>query len=87
MTIETFSNNTHASIVPVVLIVLAIFVSGAYYSMLFLEIGIPEFADFIPNSSYKTIIMMGIGAIPLIIVIVGLYSFYISGQKRGGYYQ
>ena len=87
MITKGFSKDTTASGVAIILVVLTIIVCGAYYTLFFLEIGIPEFFDYIPASDSKTLIMMGIGAIPVIILLIGVLVLLKSGQKRniGGY--
>ena len=78
--------NNNASAVPVILFIMTIIGCGALYTLFFLEVGLPELEDYIPDSDAKTFIMMGIYALPLFILITGVVSLLIAGLKRyGGY--
>ena len=76
------TSNNHASIVPVILFVITIFGSGALYSLFFLEVAQPTFDSYIPAGDSKTFIMMGIYALPLIVLIVGIFSLFVTGLKK-----
>jgi len=75
-------NDNEASAVPLILFFLTIFVCGALYTFLFVEVGQPLFDSWIPASDSKTFIMMGIYAIPLFVLIVGVLSLLLSGLKH-----
>ena len=79
---KKFLDNKDASAVPVVYFVLAIIGAGALYSLLFLEIGLPMFSSYVPDSDSKTFIMMGIYGLPLIAMIVGSLALLKEGLKR-----
>jgi uncharacterized membrane protein required for colicin V production len=77
-----------ASIVPVLLFILAIVGVGALYTLLFTEVALPIFSSYIPDSDSKTFIFMIIYALPLIILLVGVFALLKEGLKRtmyGGY--
>ena len=74
-------SNNEASAVPLILFFLTIFVCGALYTYLFVEVGFPLMSGWIPASDYKIFIMMGLYAIPLFVVIVGILSLLLSGLK------
>jgi hypothetical protein len=71
-----------ASIVPVLLFILTIFGVGALYTLFFTEIALPTFSSYIPDSDSKTFIFMIIYALPLIILIVGVFALLKEGLKR-----
>ena len=78
-------HNNQASVIPLLLFVLTIFVCGALYTLFFIEIGFPTFEGYIPEGSAKTFIMMMIYAIPLIVIIIGSFALLLAGVKRGVY--
>jgi len=78
-------HNNYASSIPFILFIVTIVVCGAMYTLFFLEVGFPALENFIPASESKTFIMMGLYAIPLIILVVGIIAMIIAGQKRGVY--
>ncbi len=78
---RTFDDN--ASAVPLLLFIVTIVVAGALFALFFVEIGFPLLDMIpIPDSDYKTVIMMGLRGIPLIILIVGCVSLIIAGLKN-----
>ena len=74
------------SVVPVVLFILSIFGCGALYTLFFLEVGLPTFSGWIPDSDAKTFILMLVYAIPLAIVVIGVLALLISGLKSRVFY-
>ena len=82
-----FFKNKQANATPLILFILTIVVCGGLYTLFFIEIGIPSLSGFIPASDTKTFIMMGIYAIPLITLVIGVLCLIKAGQKRtlGGY--
>ena len=72
---------------------MTIFSVGAFYSLMFIEIGIPTFEDMIPDSSAKTVFMMMIYAIPLFVTLIGMIALFREALKEkfiggmGGYYR
>jgi len=77
-------DNNEASIIPPLLFILCIIGGGALYTLFFIEIGIPVMNEFfpVPASDTKTFIFMIIYAIPIIIIIAGLFALYLSALKR-----
>jgi hypothetical protein len=76
-------NDNHASAVPLILFVLTIVVAGALYSLFFIEIGFPILNLLIvPASDTKTVIMMALYGLPLIVLIVGVVSLFLSAIKN-----
>lgn len=75
-------NNNYGSPVPLALFFLTIFVCGAFYTLLFVEFGLPTFDSWIPASDAKTLIITGIYAIPLFIILVGILALLLEGLKR-----
>lgn len=73
------------AVVNLLLFLLTIFGCGALYTLFFLEIALPLFISYIPDGDAKTFIMMGIYGLPLIILIVGVFSLIRSGLKREAY--
>lgn len=84
---RTLTKDEHASAIPVILFILTIFVTGALYTLFFIEIGFP-LLDMIPvpTSPSRTLIMSLIYGIPLIVLIVGIISLWISAMKKDFYY-
>lgn len=77
--------NNNYGVTNLLLFIITIFGCGALYTLFFLEIALPSFESMIPASDSKTFIMMGIYGLPLIILIVGVFSLIRSGLKRGVY--
>jgi len=71
-----------ASAIPLILLLLTIFACGALYSLFFIEIAIPTFDSYIPASDAKTLTMMGIYAIPLIILVVGIVASFQAALRK-----
>lgn len=82
---RSLSQNTTGSVIPIILFVVTIVGVGALYTLFFLEVGIPQFGDWVPASDSKTFIMMGIYAIPLFVLIIGAISLIRAGLKREVY--
>jgi len=76
-----FISDKNASAVPIILFIMTIFLCGGLYTLFFIEIGFPVLGSWIPGSDSKTFIMMGIYAIPLFIVIIGILALLLSGLK------
>lgn len=87
MQLKKFIMDNNASVVPIILFILTIFGCGALYTLFFTEIALPTFSYMIPDSDSKTYILMGIYALPLFILIVGVFALLKDGLKRyvGGY--
>ena len=80
--------NNQASAIPLILFVLTIVTCGALYTLFFVEVAYPSLLYLIPDSASKTFIMMGMYAIPLIIILIGVFSLIKEGVKenwRTGY--
>ena len=83
-----FINNNYASPVPLILFILTIVSCGALYTLFFVEVAYPSLLYMIPDSDSKTFIMMGMYAIPLFIIVIGVFSVIKEGIKenwRAGY--
>lgn len=82
--------NTYGSAVPLILYVLTILSCGALYTLFFVEVAYPSLLYMVPDSDSKTFIMMGMYAIPLFIIIIGVFAVIKEGIKEswrsGGYY-
>lgn len=78
-------DNIEASAVPLILFFMTIFLCGGIYTLLFIEFGIPLVDSWVSSSDSKTFIMMGIYAIPLIILVVGVVWLIIQGLKSRGW--
>lgn len=78
-------DNNIGSVVPVILFILTLFGAGGLYTLFFLEIALPELSYLIPASDSKTFIFMIIYALPLIILIIGVFSLLKEGLKRTMY--
>ena len=76
------NNNNNASAVPLILFLITIFSAGAFFALLFLEIGFPVFGDYLIDNDTTTFIRMCIYAIPLLVAVVGSLALIISGIKR-----
>jgi len=79
-------NNNEGSAVPLILFVITIFACGALYSLFFIEIAYPTFSSWIPAGDAKTLIMMCMYALPLFVIIVGMFSLLLAGLKREAMY-
>lgn len=86
---RSLRKNNYASAVPLILFLITIFACGALYTLLFIEIAIPTFDNFIPASDAKTLTMMGIYGIPLFILVVGMIAIFLAAlrKKQEVYYQ
>jgi len=76
-----FWDNSEADVAPLLLFVLTVFVCGALYSLFFLEIGYSAFNHLIPSSDAKTFVLMCMYALPLFVIVVGLFSLFKAGLK------
>ena len=83
---QSLTNNNYGSAIPVILFVLTIFSLGALYHFLFIEIALPTLSYLIPTSDAKDFIIMGIYAIPAIILLIGVAWLIKTGIKREGVY-
>lgn len=77
-------HNNQASAIPIILFIMTIIICGALYSLFFVEIGFPLLTSYIPNGDSKTFIMMCLYAIPLFVIIIGVFSLLLAGLKRYG---
>jgi hypothetical protein len=77
--------DNQASVVPVILFILTIIGAGGLYTLFFLEVALPELGYLIPASDSKTFIFMCIYALPLVIIVVGVFSLLKEGLKRSIY--
>lgn len=82
--------NNHASAVPLILFILTILSCGALYTLFMVEVAYPSLLYMVPDSDSKTFIMMGMYAIPLFIILIGVFALIKEGIKeswesRGGY--
>lgn len=75
-------SDDNGSVVPVILFILTIFISGALYTVFMLEIGFPTFDPWIPSGDSKTFIYMGLYGVPLIVLVVGVFALLKEGLKR-----
>jgi len=75
-------HNNEAGVVPLLLFLFTIVSCGALYTLFFVEVAFPSLLYMIPDSQSKTFIMMGIYAIPLIILIIGVFSLIKEGIKE-----
>ena len=73
------------SVVPLILFFLVIFGAGALYTLFFTEVALPLVDGLVPASDSKTFIFMVIYALPMIILIVGVFSLLKEGLKRSIY--
>lgn len=78
-------NDNHGSVVPLILFIITIFGAGALYTLFFTEVGMPALDFLIPVSDSKTFIYMVIYGLPLIILVVGVFSLLKEGLKRSIY--
>ena len=81
-------SDSMGSVVPLILFILTIFGAGALYTLFFTEFALPTLDYMIPSSDSKTFIYMLIYALPLIILVVGVFALLKEGVKRsmyGGY--
>ena len=79
-------NNT-GSAIPLILFAVTILGCGAFYTILFIEIGLPIFNDYIPEGDAKTFILMCIYSIPIFIITIGGIALVTSGMKQKFYYE
>ena len=82
--------NKYGSAVPLILFILTILVCGALYTLFMVEVAYPSLLWMIPDSDSKTFIMMGMYAIPLFVLFIGVFSLIKAGVKEnwmqgGGY--
>lgn len=82
---KLIENNT-GSAVPLIVFAMTIFSCGALYTLFFIEVAIPEFLDYIPDSDAKTFLMMCIYAIPLFVLMVCVIGLLKTGLKKMIYY-
>ena len=75
-------HNNFCSAVPLILFILTILVCGALYTLFMVEVAYPSLLWMIPNSDSKTFIMMGMYAIPLFILLIGVFALIKSGAKE-----
>jgi len=76
------TSNNSGSAVPLLLFIITIIACGALYTLFFVEVGFPSLRSFIPESDSKTYIMMGIYAIPMFILIFGVFAVIRAGIKE-----
>jgi hypothetical protein len=73
------------SAVPLILFFLVIFGAGALYTLFFTEFALPFVDGLVPSSDSKTFIFMIIYALPMIILVIGVFSLLKEGLKRSIY--
>ena len=78
-------SNNQASVIPLVLFFMTIFVCGALYTFLFIEFAQPQFNSWIPASDAKTFIMGCMYGVPMFIIIVGILALLSSALKHHFY--
>ena len=76
------TKNNNASAVPLLLFIMTILSCGALYTLFFVEVAYPSLLYMIPDSESKTFIMMGMYAIPLFVLLIGVFSVIKAGLKR-----
>jgi len=74
--------NSYGSAVPLILFILVILVCGALYTLFMVEVAYPSLLHMVPESDSKTFIMMGMYAIPLFIIIIGIFALIKAGIKE-----
>ena len=82
-----FIKNNYGSPVPLILFIMTIISCGALYTLFFVEVAYPSLLHFVPESDSKTFIMMGMYAIPLFVILIGVFALIKEGIKeswRGG---
>jgi hypothetical protein len=82
MQIKKIIQDDNASVIPIILFILTIIGCGALYTLFFTEIALPTFSYMIPDSDTKTYILMGIYALPLFILVIGVFALLKDGLKR-----
>lgn len=80
--IKSIRDNNDASIIPIMLFLITIFVVGALYTLFFIEVAFPNLKWMIPDSDSKVFIMMMMYALPLFVMIVGGIALIKEGLKR-----
>jgi len=77
-------NNNQGNISIIAIYLMSIISLGALYTLLFLEMAIPNLAPLIPNDlgMYKTVFLMLIWGIPIIILLVSSLAVIKTGLKR-----
>jgi len=75
-------DNIDASAIPLILFIFGVFVAGAFYTLLFVIVGIPSLSPLIPDSMFKTFILGIIFYSPFIILVVGIVALVLEGIKR-----
>ena len=78
-------HNNYGSIVPVILFILTILSCGALYTLFMVEVAYPNLLYMVPDSDSKTFIMMGMYAIPLFVLLIGVLAVIKSGIKERGW--
>jgi len=73
--------NNKGSVVPLVLFIVTIISCGALYTLFMVEVAYPSLLYMIPDSDSKTFIMMGMYAIPLFIILIGVFALIKEGIK------
>ena len=71
------------SAVPLLLFLMTIIVFGALYTLFMVEVAYPSLLWMIPDSESKTFIMMGMYGLPLLVILIGVFSLIRSGIKQG----
>ena len=74
--------NNDGSAVPLILFILTILSCGALYTLFMVEVAYPSLLYMIPDSDSKTFIMMGMYAIPLFIILIGVFALVKEGIKE-----
>jgi len=79
--------NNEASAIPLLLFIVTIVCCGALYTFFFIEIAYPSLRSLVPASDSKTFIMMCMYALPLFVLLIGVFALVKEGLKRTVYYQ
>lgn len=79
---RSLNKNNDASAVPIILFIITILVCGALYTLFMVEVAYPSLLYMIPASDSKTFIMMGMYAIPLVILLIGVFALIKEGVKE-----
>ena len=80
------NDNNAGGALPLIIALIGLIVGGALYSLLFIEIGFPEFLGFIPSSDSKTFIVMMLRAVPLFVLFVFIVAVIKQGIRKDEVY-
>jgi len=79
-------DTTAAGALPLIIALFGIIITGALYTLFFVEIGFPTLLGLVPASDSKTFIVMLLRAVPLFVLFVFIVAIIKEGIRKDRVY-